>query len=410
MTTMTDRKDAVCPPSGEPAEPARLRRTTRHGGDAAWSRIDGSGAAKIYACIRPRTSGDVAEQARDIYRQLASLLQEEGAAPENVVSEKVFFRHLESQVDSLRRQRNDFYAPFGATRPATTYLHQPPCGSAGDLELQARILFAGGPEAMKVRDLGLPEPAAGKIVSFRGYDHVYLHNLTGGAPGDGLSYREQMERVFDGAEEILGREGLSFKDVIRTWIYLAEMERDYDDLNRVRNAFFERAGVTRIPASTGIQGGVYPRDRGGSMDLYALRTQRPAEVDQMHAGTLNEAWDYGSSFARGMRVSREDRTVLYLSGTASIDTEGDVVHVGDVEGQIHRMLLNVEELLAGSGAGPNDIIRATTYLKHAEDYDAFRRIYAERGFPADLPHTICHADVCRPDWLVEIEVAAILPV
>ena len=24
----------------------------------------------------------------------------------------------------------------------------------------------------------------------------------------------------------------------------------------------------------------------------------------------------------------------------------------------------------------------------------FRRIYAERGFPTDLAHTICHADVC----------------
>ena len=93
------------------------------------------------------------------------------------------------------------------------------------------------------------------------------------------------------------------------------MERDYDDLNRVRNAFFERVGLRRIPASTGIQGGVYPCDRGGSMDLYAFRTERPVEIDQMHASTLNEAWDYGSSFARGMRVTREDRTVLYEPGS-----------------------------------------------------------------------------------------------
>jgi enamine deaminase RidA (YjgF/YER057c/UK114 family) len=202
---------------------------------------------------------------------------------------------------------------------------------------------------------------------------------------------------------------MTFHDVIRTWIYLAEMERDYDELNRVRNAFFERIGLTRRPASTGIRGGVYPLDRGGSMDLYALRTQRPIDKDLMHARTLNEAWEYGSAFARGMRVTREDRTVLYLSGTASIDTRGEVVHVGDIEGQVNRMLLNVEELLAGSGAGPDDVIRATTYLKHPEHFETFRRIYAERGFPTDLAHTICHADVCRPDWLVEIEVAAILP-
>jgi enamine deaminase RidA (YjgF/YER057c/UK114 family) len=389
--------------------PARIRRTSRDGGDTAWSRIDGRGATKIYVRIRPAAAGGFEDQVREIYRKLQALLWEEGAGPENVVSEKVFFRRLEAQVEAFRHVRDDFYAPWGASRPATTYLHQPPCGSGADLELQARVLFAAGPDAMTVRDLGLPEPAAGKIVSFRGYEHVYLHNLSGGVPRDGLSYRQQMERVFDGADRVLTRLGMSFQDVIRTWIYLVDMERDYADLNRARNAFFERIGLARIPASTGIQGGVYPCDRGGSMDLYAFRTERPVEVEQMHARTLNEAWDYGSSFARGMRVTREDRTVLYLSGTASVDTRGEVVHVGDIEGQVHRMLLNVEELLAGSGAGPSDVIRATTYLKYAEDFDTFRRVYAERGFPSDLPHTICHADVCRPDWLVEIEVAAILP-
>ena len=70
---------------------------------------------------------------------------------------------------------------------------------------------------------------------------------------------------------------------------------------------------------------------------------------------------------------------------------------------------NVEQLLAGSGGRPSDMIRATTYLKRAEDFDVFRRVYAEHGFPLDIPHTVCRADVCRPEWLVEIEGAAIFP-
>ena len=93
-------------------------------------------------------------------------MREEGAAPENVVSEKVFFSRLESQVDVFRRLRDDFYAPSGSGRPATTYLHQPPCGSGADLELQARVLFADEPAAMTVRDLALEEPAAGKVSRF----------------------------------------------------------------------------------------------------------------------------------------------------------------------------------------------------------------------------------------------------
>ena len=102
--------------------------------------------------------------------------------------------------------------------------------------------------------------------------------------------------------------------------------------------------------------------------------------------------------------------MIYLSGTASIDTQGQVVHIGDICGQVNRMLLNVERLLSEAGAKADDIVRARhTYLKHPEDLDSFRSIYAERGFPLDIPHTVCHADVCRPEWLVEIEVAAILP-
>jgi enamine deaminase RidA (YjgF/YER057c/UK114 family) len=73
------------------------------------------------------------------------------------------------------------------------------------------------------------------------------------------------------------------------------------------------------------------------------------------------------------------------------------------------MLLNVEQLLAGSGAGTGDIVRATTYLKHSRDFECFNRIYAEKGLPQDIPHTVCRADVCRPEWLCEIEVAAIFP-
>ncbi|MFH1566413.1 MAG: Rid family hydrolase, partial [Gemmatimonadota bacterium] len=86
---------------------------------------------------------------------------------------------------------------------------------------------------------------------------------------------------------------------------------------------------------------------------------------------------------------------------------GQVVHVGDIEGQVHRMLLNVEQLLAGSGAGLGDVVRVTTYLKEPEFYSTFVRVCAERGFPADVPHTICHADVCRPDWLCEMELEAV---
>ena len=108
-----------------------------------------------------------------------------------------------------------------------------------------------------------------------------------------------------------------------------------------------------------------------------------------------------------MKVTLDDRVVLYVSGTASIDTEGRVVHVGNIEGQIHRMFLNVEQLLAEQGATVKDIVTAITYLKKLEYLDPFYKVCQERSIPDNIPNTVSVADICRPEWLCEIEAIAI---
>jgi hypothetical protein len=49
--------------------------------------------------------------------------------------------------------------------------------------------------------------------------------------------------------------------------------------------------------------------------------------------TLNEAYDYGSAFSRGMRIDLNGVSILLISGTASIDERGNTVHVGDFRAQ-----------------------------------------------------------------------------
>ena len=375
------------------------------------SRIDGAWATKVYVCVRPDPGGTFESQAQQVYERLDRVLSEQGACRQDVITEKVFFHDLAEEFDALRTARGAFYQSHSLGGPATTYVQQQPCRPGTMLELQARVIYASKSDhevEVEVLEADLGAGSA-RILRSHGYEHIYAHNITGGSPGDGLDYAGQMEQVFDKSEALLGSLGLTFRDVVRTWLYLGEMERDYDDLNRVRSAFFERVGVERLPASTGIQGGAYPACRDGSMDLYTVRGSGRVDKKLMHAPTLNEAPDYGSRFSRGMEVTREDRKVLSVSGTASIDNDGQVVAVGDIEGQIQRMLTNVSGLLDGSGASPRDIVRATTYLKDAEDYGILRRIWRQRGFPGQIPHTICKADVCRPDWLCETEVAAILP-
>lgn len=237
--------------------------------------------------------------------------------------------------------------------------------------------------------------------------YLFLAGITGTKRYDGLDFQRKAAAMFLDAEGILERAGLSFRDVVRTWIFVADIGRDYAALNRARRGFFEASGIKIAPASTGIQGVPFPPGSACALDLRAIGGPGPFRVTPFGSPTMNEAPSYGADFSRGMRVETQDRTVLYVSGTASIDAQGEVFSPRDIDAQIERTLLNVERLLSGQGTRFSDVVSAVTYLKDAAYAAAFRRAASRAGLPAGIPHTLCVADICRPEWLCEIEVTAV---
>ena len=126
---------------------------------------------------------------------------------------------------------------------------------------------------------------------------------------------------------------------------------------------------------------------------------------------LNEAYDYGSAFSRGMRIDLNGLTILLISGTASIDDQGKTVHVGDLRRQTRRTFDNITGLLAAEGATWKDVVRTTCYLRDIErDYQAFNEertaFYREQRLNPLPASTGIQAILCRPDLLVEIEAIA----
>jgi enamine deaminase RidA (YjgF/YER057c/UK114 family) len=214
--------------------------------------------------------------------------------------------------------------------------------------------------------------------------------------------------MFRDAGQMLRNQRSSFLHVLRTWCYLADIDRDYDQFNASRNRFFKSENMTRLPASTGIGAGLLPTGNRCGMDLYALLNPQRASIEVMHASTLNEAPEYGSSFSRGMKLVLPGKTVLFISGTASVDEEGATVHVGDARQQIERMLLNVRELLTPQGATFADVVQGISYLKCLDDFAVFREVLDQQDL-SQMPNSIVVADVCRPELLCEIEMIAILP-
>ena len=130
-------------------------------------------------------------------------------------------------------------------------------------------------------------------------------------------------------------------------------------------------------------------------------------------GVLNEAYDYAkpSSFSRGMRLELGNLVVLLISGTASIDENGQTVHVGDFRAQLQRTYQNITELLKSEGATWQDIVRTTCYLRDIDrDYAAFNEertaFFRQLGLDPLPASTGIQAKLCRPELLVEIEAIA----
>jgi len=131
---------------------------------------------------------------------------------------------------------------------------------------------------------------------------------------------------------------------------------------------------------------------------------------------LNEAYDYDkpSSFSRGMRVELPGASMLFLSGTASVDDAGRTVYPGDFAAQCLRTFRNLTRLLVAEGASWHDIVRTSCYLRDIDrDYDEFnevRTIFMNAVGLDPLPaSTGIQAGICRSDLLVEIEAIAIVP-
>ena len=129
---------------------------------------------------------------------------------------------------------------------------------------------------------------------------------------------------------------------------------------------------------------------------------------------LNEAYNYPepSSFSRGMRVDIRGITILLISGTASVNEQGESVHEGDFKAQAWRTFRNITALLEPEGATWHNVVRTTCYLKDMHDYSKFNDVrtqfYKEQCLNP-LPASTCiEAHLCRDELLVEIEAIAIL--
>lgn len=232
----------------------------------------------------------------------------------------------------------------------------------------------------------------------------------GGSAIPGSStYRASVDMLGEYADVLRSR-GMTLADnCMRTWFFVRDVDTAYAGMVRGRNELFEREGLlpsTHFIASTGIGAAAADVSVGVMLDTYAVAGLAPDAVRYLKAAeNMNPTSEYGVAFERATEIAFPDgRRHVLVSGTASIDSRGEIVYPGDIVRQTERMCLNVEALLDEAACTPADMTHAIVYIRDTADAATVGRIIADR-YPG-LPFALVLGPVCRPGWLVEMECMA----
>ena len=209
------------------------------------------------------------------------------------------------------------------------------------------------------------------------------------------------------------------RNLVRTWIYVTNIDVNYQGVVEARNDIFDKEGLTadtHYIASTGIGGATPVRHAAVAIDFLTVPNIKEEDKKYLQAlEHLNPTHEYGVAFERGTRLTLPTHTLhpegsqqfkqqYFISGTASINKHGDVVYEGDIVRQTGRLLENIGALLKDGDATMNDIQYFIIYLRDISDYHTVE-ILMNQFYP-QIPHIIVEAKVCRPGWLIEMECIA----
>ena len=116
-------------------------------------------------------------------------------------------------------------------------------------------------------------------------------------------------------------------------------------------------------------------------------------------------YEYIIGFSRAVRVG----PYITIGGTAPLDASGNTVGIGDISKQTQQCLETIKTALERAGSSLNDVVRTRMLLINIEDWkDAaeIRASYFKDIKPVDTIMQVSR--FINPDWLIEIEIDAIV--
>lgn len=104
-------------------------------------------------------------------------------------------------------------------------------------------------------------------------------------------------------------------------------------------------------------------------------------------------------------------TLVFISGQAAVDGNGDIVGRGDFDAQAAQVFRNLGLALKGAGCSASDLVKMTVLLRNIQDISAYRvardRFFSSvEGTPAPAVTLFGGPNLYEADFLIEIEAVA----
>jgi len=273
---------------------------------------------------------------------------------------------------------------------------------SGEVRCATQVIAVIGPAVRNIRDAG---GIIGRAYADDDAEYCYLGGIS---PLDPSQSREAQARsVFERIESALAQVDMNFTHVARTWLYLDRLLDWYGEFNAVRTTFFRERGVFNkmVPASTGI-GAASPRGAAVMAGAIAIRPRSDrTRIFAVQSPLQCPAIDYRSSFSRAVEIVRSGGRQLWISGTASIASDGTSAHVGDIDRQIELTMKVIHAILHSRRMDWQNTTRAIAYFRNATDIPLFQTWCKRHGL-RDFPVVYFPSTVCREELLFEVELDA----
>ena len=337
--------------------------------------------------------GDADAQATDVYHSMGKALQAAGGDLNNLVKITAYITRPE-YYSAVVRARERFLGP----KPAASSTVIIPALSRPNMLIEIEAIAVVGATGATKESIDPPQlhkpPGHAHLVKVGNV--VYISGLIGWRKGGTLARADdaqaQAQALYDNMDICLEAAGATRNDIVKTTTFYTHPFY-YESVRKARESYYG----PNPPTSAAVVV-TYLANPDAVLEIEAIAVLGEPK-QHLNPETMNRPKGYTHIVKVG--------DTAYIAGQIALDSQGDLVAMGDPEGQLRQVYANLEAALKAIGGTRNNMVKTTTYFTRTDYFASVGK--ARQEFYGNAPPTstaAITAGLAHPDWLVEIEAIA----